>query len=79
MIIVSGILWVPELLALMLPALRADLAASEGFRARVEPRLKCPIRICYGVDDRAVSRETLEAWGALTTGGSFMTVSRDWP
>lgn len=58
----------PELLALMLPALRADLAASEGYRATVEPRLTCPIRVCYGAEDPAVDVAPLTAWSELTTG-----------
>lgn len=58
----------PELLALMLPALRADLAASEGYRATIEPRLGCPVRVCYGTEDPALDPETLPAWAELSTG-----------
>lgn len=58
----------PELLALMLPILRADLGASEGYRPDVAPRLRCPLRVCYGVDDRAIDPALMPAWGELTTG-----------
>lgn len=59
----------PELMALVLPVLRADLTASESYRPPIEPRLRCPIRVCHGVDDRAVDAAVLPAWGDLTTGG----------
>lgn len=58
----------PELLAMVLPILRADLSASESYRPVPEPRLRCPIRVCYGVDDRAVDPAQLPAWGELTQG-----------
>lgn len=58
----------PELMAMMLPILRADLCASERYRPTIEPRLSCPIRVCHGADDRAVDAERLPAWGELTRG-----------
>lgn len=58
----------PELLAMMLPTLRADLQASESYRPAAEPRLACPLSVCYGADDRAVDRRILPAWGELTQG-----------
>jgi medium-chain acyl-[acyl-carrier-protein] hydrolase len=58
----------PELLAMVLPVLRADLAASESYRADPRPRLGCPIRVCYGVDDRAIDADLMPAWGELTRG-----------
>ena len=58
----------PDLLAMMLPILRADLGASEGYRPGVEPRLRCPVRVCYGVDDRAIDATQMPAWGELTSG-----------
>lgn len=64
----------PELLAMMLPALRADLEASETFRAVVEPRLSCPIRVCYGQDDRAVVASEMARWGEVTTGEATIDV-----
>ncbi len=56
----------PELLAMTLPALRADLCASEGYRPSPSPRLGCPIRVCFGIDDRAIDADRLPAWGELT-------------
>jgi medium-chain acyl-[acyl-carrier-protein] hydrolase len=57
----------PELLALLLPALRADLAALETFRPGHRGRLPCPISAYGGTQDRAVSRHDLEAWRDQTT------------
>lgn len=58
----------PELLAMMLPALRADLTASESWRAPVEPRVSCPIQVCYGTEDRAVDADAMPSWAELTHG-----------
>lgn len=57
---------VPELLAMMLPILRADLAASEGYRFTPGPPLRCPILVCHGRDDRAVDHARLASWSELT-------------
>ncbi|MDC0667753.1 thioesterase II family protein [Nannocystis radixulma] len=57
---------VPELLELMLPAIRADLAASESYRHAPGPLLRCPIVACSGREDRAVEPERLRRWGELT-------------
>lgn len=57
---------VPELLEMMLPAIRADMAASENYRHTPGPRLRCPIVVCHGQEDRAVDASRLTAWGELT-------------
>ncbi len=57
---------VPELLEMMLPIIRADIAASESYRHTPGPRLRCPILVCHGLDDRAVDPTRLSAWGELT-------------
>jgi len=56
----------PELLALMLPALRADLTASEAYRHTPGPRLRCPLFACHGLSDRAVDPGRVAPWGELT-------------
>ncbi len=58
----------PELLAIMLPALRADLTAFETYRYAEEAPLACPISAFGGAADRRVSRDDLEAWSRQTTG-----------
>ena len=57
---------VPELLEMMLPVLRADMAASENYRHVAGPRLRCPIVACHGDQDRAVDPDALTGWGELT-------------
>jgi medium-chain acyl-[acyl-carrier-protein] hydrolase len=57
-----------EVMALLLPALRADIAALETHcPARREP-LSLPITVFGGVDDRLAPRAHLEAWRDLTAG-----------
>lgn len=60
----------PELLALVLPVLRADFLAVETYAFAAEPPLACPIRAYGGTDDADVPREHLEAW-RLHTGDDF--------
>lgn len=62
----------PELLAVLLPTLRADVAIYESYAFREEPPLACPITAYGGLTDPKVSRETLEAWGRHTA-GPFVT------
>jgi len=56
-----------ELLAAMLPVIRADLAVAEA-PYRAEPPLDCPITAFGGRDDR-VTVADLEAWAAETRAG----------
>ena len=58
----------PELLALLLPSIRADLHASESHRPSPSPRLRCPILVCYGREDGALIPEQMPQWQALTEG-----------
>jgi medium-chain acyl-[acyl-carrier-protein] hydrolase len=57
----------PELLAIMLPILRADLTIHESYQHRAEPPLSCPISAYGGTRDHAVLKRDLEAWAAETT------------
>jgi medium-chain acyl-[acyl-carrier-protein] hydrolase len=57
----------PELLALTLPVLRADLTVNETHELTEEPPLTCPMAAFGGDDDPHVSRAGLEAWGAHTS------------
>jgi medium-chain acyl-[acyl-carrier-protein] hydrolase len=58
----------PELVAMLLPALRADVEAHEGYAYRDRPLLSCPVTALCGLDDPSVSPEEIEAWSAETTG-----------
>jgi surfactin synthase thioesterase subunit len=53
----------PDVLALLLPSLRADLKALETFRPHADrPKIACPTTVFGGSLDRAVSRLDLESW-----------------
>jgi surfactin synthase thioesterase subunit len=55
-----------ELLQLLLPTLRADLALCENYQYRSEPPLDCPIAAFGGLQDSMVSIEEHAAWRAQT-------------
>ncbi|UKD58043.1 thioesterase domain-containing protein [Amycolatopsis sp. FU40] len=57
----------PDLLELVLPALRADFALSERYRYRPEPPLPCPITAFYGIGDTSVRKDDVSAWGSQTS------------
>jgi surfactin synthase thioesterase subunit len=58
----------PELLRLLLPGLRRDVALFETYEYRAEPPLSCPIAAWGGDADPGVSHADLAAWQAETTG-----------
>jgi 4'-phosphopantetheinyl transferase len=67
-----GVLADRELLDLVLPTLRADLTACDGYTYTDEPPLACPITVFGGSGDRAVRWKRLEAWRGQTTGAFRM-------
>ncbi len=58
----------PAILALFLPALRADYAMMEGYAFRDRGPLPLPITAFRGLSDATVDRAEVAAWGRLTTG-----------
>jgi medium-chain acyl-[acyl-carrier-protein] hydrolase len=58
----------PELRAIVLPALRADLIACERYEYGGGSAIACPITALAGRDDPLVSRTGVEAWRERTTG-----------
>jgi medium-chain acyl-[acyl-carrier-protein] hydrolase len=54
-----------ELMAAILPALRADLALAESVRPAAGARLPCPITVFGGADD-AIDDVSLQGWSDLT-------------
>ena len=58
----------PELMALMLPCLRADFTMFETYEFADEPPLTCPISAFGGLADRHVTLDTLQLWSTQTTG-----------
>jgi medium-chain acyl-[acyl-carrier-protein] hydrolase len=57
----------PELVAALLPALRADLALVEGYGIDPGDQIACPITAFGGADDLARSG-SLQSWRSLTRG-----------
>jgi medium-chain acyl-[acyl-carrier-protein] hydrolase len=58
-----------ELMALLLPCLRADLTLVERYRCAEEEPLDCPISVYGGRDDAEASEAELAAWSAHTRAG----------
>jgi medium-chain acyl-[acyl-carrier-protein] hydrolase len=65
----EAVLREPELMAMFLPIVRADLEVNEVEAHRPEPPLGCPIAAFGGADDERCSRDELEAWRDHTRGG----------
>jgi surfactin synthase thioesterase subunit len=64
----SEVMQYPELLEVVLPAIRADIRALELHRPPQRPPLACPVSAFGGADDRLTPREHLEAWRTETSG-----------
>jgi medium-chain acyl-[acyl-carrier-protein] hydrolase len=52
----------PDLLKVLLPILRADLAVCETYTYKAEPPLSCPVSAYGGADDDKVPRHFLTGW-----------------
>ncbi|MCM3904410.1 MAG: alpha/beta fold hydrolase [Pyrinomonadaceae bacterium] len=57
----------PELMALVLPIIRADLVAIDSYVYRHEPPLSCPITALGGLQDSSVTRDELCPWREQTS------------
>lgn len=57
----------PELRALYIPLLRADVTLLDTYAYLPDRPLMCPIFACGGIDDRRVPRAALEEWATHTT------------
>ena len=57
-----------DLMALLLPGLRADITALEGFRPAPGPRLSMPLSVFGGLADTRTPRAHLDAWRAEAAG-----------
>lgn len=57
-----------ELMELMEPLLRADFELNDTYEPPERPPLELPVTAFGGIGDAEVPRETLAAWGELTTG-----------
>ncbi len=57
----------PDVLALLLPPLRADMAAVEHYLGAPKTVLTCPITAFGGTDDEAAPTNQMAAWRDMTT------------
>lgn len=62
----------PDLLAMVLPALRADYAATLAYRYLPGTPLDCPVHVLTGDRDPKVTVAEAPAWAGLTTGESTL-------
>lgn len=58
----------PELLALVLPTLRADISLYESYQHTAGPAIRCPVAAFGGERDPLVSATDLAEWSTLVTG-----------
>jgi medium-chain acyl-[acyl-carrier-protein] hydrolase len=69
----DAVLEEPELLALLLPTLRADLQAVETYTSEPDTPLEVPMTAFGGLNDPWASLEDLEAWADETRGRFHIT------
>jgi medium-chain acyl-[acyl-carrier-protein] hydrolase len=58
-----------ELLAMLMPIIRADFAMIESYRYEPGPPLECPISSWCGTADPEIDLEEMQGWAEETTGG----------
>ncbi len=63
----EAILKEKELLAMLLPILRADIVLNEEYCARLGEKLRVPVTLLYGVDDKTATLADLQEWAAVTS------------
>ncbi|KQV51921.1 thioesterase II family protein [Massilia sp. Root335] len=56
-----------DLMALVLPSIRADFALSERYAYRVQPPLALPLSVYVGKDDPLLSAATVKGWDVETS------------
>lgn len=64
----------PELLAMLLPALRADFELAETYQPLPGGRLRCPVVAYLSVSDPDVDQAAMLGWQDVTTGEFTMRV-----
>jgi surfactin synthase thioesterase subunit len=62
------LLAMPELLELILPAVRADFRLVERYVHRPVPMLDCPVTAYAGGDDRIAPAQLMQGWSGTTLG-----------
>ncbi|MEV8533614.1 alpha/beta fold hydrolase [Streptomyces sp. NPDC051211] len=64
----------PDLLRMVLPAVRVDYKAIETYRHRPGPELGCPVAVLVGAADDRVTLDEAADWCRHTTGGHTLDV-----
>lgn len=64
----------PDLLRMILPAVRVDYRAIETYRHRPGPELNCPVVVLTGSDDPVVTVDEAVDWSRHTTRGHTLDV-----
>ncbi len=64
----------PDLLALLIPPLQADLELFETYRYEPRPPLSCPVAVFGGHDDHRLDDHQYRAWQKITTGPLTLTM-----
>ncbi|SCG46207.1 thioesterase II family protein [Micromonospora halophytica] len=64
----------PEVLEMILPAIRSDYHAIETYRHDPDRRLDCPVTVFTGASDPRVSIDEARAWEEHTTGPTDLKV-----
>ncbi|MEP9354716.1 alpha/beta fold hydrolase [Xanthobacter sp. KR7-65] len=72
----DAVLAQPDLLAVMLPALKADFRMVDTYAFAPGPKLDCPAVILGGADDLATPEPSLHAWRELVGGPLAVEI---WP
>ncbi|MFD5480732.1 thioesterase II family protein [Streptomyces hawaiiensis] len=70
----ARILGDPEMLELILPAMRADYRAAETYRYTPGPPLRCSLSVLTGDDDPQLTPAEARDWATHTTGTHELTV-----
>lgn len=70
----SELLTDPELLEMILPAVRADYTAVETYRPAPGPELRCPVVAVVGTADPVTTLDEARAWERHTGGGFELEV-----
>ncbi len=63
----EGVLQDREILEMVLPALRSDLAICETYRYTIDQPFDCPISVFGGLDDHWVNASELAGWAVHTS------------
>ncbi|HEV7650980.1 MAG TPA: alpha/beta fold hydrolase [Actinophytocola sp.] len=70
----SALLADPDVLQMVLPALRGDYVAAETYAYRPGPRLSCPVHVLVSDADPKVTIEEAQAWREHTDGDFSLDV-----